>query len=221
VNTGEPRRHSTEQRREEIIDAAVSLFCEKGYEGTTIRDIARAVGVTEGLLYHYFAGKAELVEACWRERSWHPRALALLERAGNRPIPGVIADLVRDQLRTLYENGPSVRMHAAEMLRDGELAAMSQNYIHETRTVLAEYLRRRQTEGHVRPDVDPEVVAHVIISTNITFFVVHGRLPGDEWERLATHLANEFTRLLARSLTCPDVSEASQQACTDISDEEI
>ncbi|MBM3493945.1 MAG: TetR/AcrR family transcriptional regulator, partial [Armatimonadetes bacterium] len=132
-DTSEPRRLPPEQRREEILSAAVQLFCEKGYEGTTIKDIARAIGVTEGLLYHYFSGKADLIAECWRRRSWHTRACAIVEQAGDRPFGEVVSDLVRDHLDSLYSNGPAFRMHAAEMLRDGELASFSQQYIHETR----------------------------------------------------------------------------------------
>ena len=65
-----PRRQQAEERREQILDAAIRIFCEKGFAGTTIRDIAREVGVTEGLLYHYFESKDQLEQACWRERTW-------------------------------------------------------------------------------------------------------------------------------------------------------
>lgn len=199
-DTSEPRRLPPEQRREEILSAAVQLFCEKGYEGTTIKDIARAIGVTEGLLYHYFSGKADLIAECWRRRSWHTRACAIVEQAGDRPFGEVVSDLVRDHLDSLYSNGPAFRMHAAEMLRDGELASFSQQYIHETRKLIASYLRGLQARARIRPDADPEVVADLIIGSSTFQFVVHGRLPRDEWDALVSHAAEEFSRLLVRSL---------------------
>ncbi len=200
ADTSENRRLIPEQRREEIISAAVRLFCEKGYEGTTIRDIARAVGVTEGLLYHYFPSKAELVAECWRRRSWHSRAVAIVGSAGDRPVPEVLLELIRDHLASLYDNGPAFRMHAAEMLRDGELASMSQHYIHETHNAIAEYVRRNQRLGRITADADPDVVAHVILGTNSTFFVLHGTLPRDRWQAGSAALAQKLTRLLIRSL---------------------
>ena len=198
--TSESRKLIPEQRREEIVSAAVKLFCEKGYEGTTIRDIARAVGVTEGLLYHYFPSKAELIAECWRRCSWHSRAVAIVNQAGDRPVAEVLHELIRDHLASLYANGPSFRMHAAEMLRDGELASMSQHYIHETHTAVADFLRRHQQAGSISADVDPDVVAHVIIGTNSTFFVLHGMLPKDRWQVGSAELAAKLTRLLIRSL---------------------
>ncbi|MGG5818800.1 TetR/AcrR family transcriptional regulator [Falsiroseomonas sp. HW251] len=57
-----PRRLDPQARREQIIAAAVGYFAEVGFGGTT-RDLARRIGITQALLYRYFASKAELVEA--------------------------------------------------------------------------------------------------------------------------------------------------------------
>ena len=56
----EEDRLSTRQR---ILDAASDLFIEKGYEGTSLREIAERVGVTKAALYYHFASKAEMVAA--------------------------------------------------------------------------------------------------------------------------------------------------------------
>jgi len=49
--------------RSQIQDAAAELFAERGYEGVSMRDIAKAVGVTQANLYYHFQGKADLIEA--------------------------------------------------------------------------------------------------------------------------------------------------------------
>ncbi len=54
-------------RREQILDAANSLFAERGYDAVTIEDVAKAAGVARGLVHHYFGGRKEVY-------------LALLER---------------------------------------------------------------------------------------------------------------------------------------------
>lgn len=56
------RRLGPEERREQILRAAVAWFAEVGFAGTT-RDLARRAGVTQALLYKYFASKADLTEA--------------------------------------------------------------------------------------------------------------------------------------------------------------
>ncbi len=52
-----------ENRREQMLDAAASLFEQRGYQATTIRQIAEAVGCTEAALYYHFkGGKRELLQ---------------------------------------------------------------------------------------------------------------------------------------------------------------
>ena len=48
------------QRRDQILDAANALFAERGYEEVSVEDIARAAGVTRGLVHHYFGGRTEV-----------------------------------------------------------------------------------------------------------------------------------------------------------------
>ena len=51
-----------EERRQEILDTAMRLFYEKGYEKTSITDIANAIGVAQGLCYRYFPSKEALFD---------------------------------------------------------------------------------------------------------------------------------------------------------------
>lgn len=51
-----------EVRKQEIIDAAMRVFAEKGYEAASMKDIAGAADVVAGLCYHYFHSKQELYE---------------------------------------------------------------------------------------------------------------------------------------------------------------
>ena len=52
-----------EERKQEIMDAAMQAFTEKGYEQTTMRDIAAVIGVVPGLCYRYFNSKQELFDS--------------------------------------------------------------------------------------------------------------------------------------------------------------
>jgi AcrR family transcriptional regulator len=60
---GRPLRADGRQTRQAILDAALDLFAENGYFGTSLREIARAVGVRESAFYHYFPGKEALFHA--------------------------------------------------------------------------------------------------------------------------------------------------------------
>ena len=76
-------RHRFADTRDRIEHAAVRLFVEKGVAETSIRDIARAVGLSEGALYRHFEGKDELV---WKafERHYVAFATTLQELAEQR-----------------------------------------------------------------------------------------------------------------------------------------
>jgi AcrR family transcriptional regulator len=59
-----PRQNS---RRALVLDAAAALFAERGYHGTSIRDIASAAGMTPAAIYSHFASKAGLLTAVYEE----------------------------------------------------------------------------------------------------------------------------------------------------------
>ncbi|MCI6708161.1 MAG: TetR/AcrR family transcriptional regulator, partial [Eisenbergiella massiliensis] len=52
-----------EERKQEILDTAMRLFYEKGYEKTSIADIAKEIGVAQGLCYRYFPSKEALFDS--------------------------------------------------------------------------------------------------------------------------------------------------------------
>jgi AcrR family transcriptional regulator len=60
---GRPVNANGRQTREAVLEAALELFSDRGYFGTSLRDIATAVGVRESALYNYFPSKAHLFDA--------------------------------------------------------------------------------------------------------------------------------------------------------------
>ena len=76
---GRPRDHDSTETRERILRAAMQLFAQRGYEGTTNRQIAAACGLTGAAIYHYFTSKAELYAAVYE--AVFDRVFAELEHA--------------------------------------------------------------------------------------------------------------------------------------------
>jgi AcrR family transcriptional regulator len=60
---GRPRSDSPGASRDEIVSAAAAEFAERGYDGTSLRAVARRAGVDAALVHHYFDGKADLLAA--------------------------------------------------------------------------------------------------------------------------------------------------------------
>lgn len=84
-----PQRADSEQTRRRILDTALALFRERGFDETTMRDIARQAGLSLGAAYYYFSGKEALVAAYYdyvqhehlaRARAAYATADALADR---------------------------------------------------------------------------------------------------------------------------------------------
>jgi AcrR family transcriptional regulator len=67
-----PRRLTAEARREAIVEAVRDVFAEKGFDGTTTRELAKAAGVSEALLYKHFPSKESLYAAMLEDCSKGP-----------------------------------------------------------------------------------------------------------------------------------------------------
>src|SRR5207247_976766 len=88
-----PQHADGQRTRHAIIEAALQLFAEKGYFGTTLRDIAGAVGVRESALYNYFPSKEALFEALlFADQQSKVERLSLVT---DQPVTDVRATLVR------------------------------------------------------------------------------------------------------------------------------
>jgi AcrR family transcriptional regulator len=63
------KRLDVDERRRQLLDAGARLFSERAYEEISMRDIARAAGVSKPLLYHYFSSKTDLFKAAIAEHA--------------------------------------------------------------------------------------------------------------------------------------------------------
>lgn len=75
-----------ERTRSALVEAAVASFREKGYDGTTIRDLAAEVGTSVGSAHYHFASKADLVQELYLRVQLEHRAAASAAMAGRRSI---------------------------------------------------------------------------------------------------------------------------------------
>jgi AcrR family transcriptional regulator len=106
-----------EQTRATIIEAALSLFRESGYEATTMRAIARRAGVSTGNAYYYFGSKEELIQEFYArntaEHAAASRAVLDTERAFPARLRGTLRSLI-DVMNPYHEFAAKYFKHAAE-----------------------------------------------------------------------------------------------------------
>src|SRR5207245_17218 len=81
-----PRNHrsSGPERQASIIAAAASLFAQKGFNGTTTREIAKTAGISEALLFKYFPTKRALYAAIIAAKSQLSQLMASIEEAADK-----------------------------------------------------------------------------------------------------------------------------------------
>lgn len=174
-----------DERPQELLDAALAVFAERGYRNARIDDVAEAAGVTKGAVYHHFANKEQL-----------------LSRAIEHYLATAFGDL--DALLR-GESGPaSVRIRmllrrgfgSADPKRRRVLALLLQDLRHDVPRayrqwlaggpmkgwqLLAELIEEGKTNGEFRPDVDAESAARVTIAglmAQLVWQQLAGEVPG-------------------------------------------
>lgn len=107
-----------ENRREALLDAAAAMFAAKGYDGTSIRDIAGAVGMLPGSLYYHFKSKEDLLLAVYRKGVARFEE-AIAEALGQTPAEPwqAIEAACAAHLSTLLDGGDYARIVSPEFMR--------------------------------------------------------------------------------------------------------
>ena len=175
------RISAVEDKRRQLLDAAVRVFARKGFYASRVGDIAEEAGVAHGLLYHYFRSKDQVLEAVFHE-NWS-LLIARIESVEETDEPS--ADQLRHiaaiVLRTWLHLPDVVRVVIQEFGRSPELAERIGELtlpIDAIQRVIVRGIER----GEFRKDVDPVFAATVVygsIDELLTGWVL-GRLPSDE-----------------------------------------
>ncbi|MFN8499599.1 MAG: TetR/AcrR family transcriptional regulator [Anaerolineae bacterium] len=181
------RQLQAQARREQIIEAAIALFAQQGFDGTSTRQIAASVGVTEGLIFHYFPTKADLVSAVLESRhGFIIKLREILADADRRPVGEVLPEVAATWLRTLRDETPIASVLFGAALTNEQVGAALQGVIREGIGRLAVYLRARIRAGELRADLPVETAAQMFIAPLMVFFLIHRSVSDDEWEQQAS-----------------------------------
>jgi AcrR family transcriptional regulator len=191
--------------RKRIVDAAVSVFGELGYERATIQDVVRASGLSVGAVYSHFRGKEELfVEACQCEMD-EQKAELRLRMAELSPLSDRLRSAVDSAVVSAMEdrNERSFRVHS--WTHAGESPELRQ-ILRDRHTEMVAFSRLVLQEALVRGELPAWIDADRIASAFVTLidgFVVRAIEAGD----LSTEDARrEAYSLLELLLAAPSVA---------------
>ncbi|WAC72124.1 TetR/AcrR family transcriptional regulator [Roseateles sp. SL47] len=169
------RQRRKEARPQELLDAALALFVEKGFAATRSEEVAARAGVSKGTLYLYYPSKEELFKAVIRESLGSKIAEG---REGLDKHQGPMADLLVWLMREwwmrlgLTPAGGIMKIMLAEARNFPDIAAFYvDEVIDPSCNMLAEVVRRGVASGEFRP-VDPDTAVHVLIGP-ILHMVLH------------------------------------------------
>jgi AcrR family transcriptional regulator len=158
------RERQAEERRNQLIDTALSLFAEKGFENTTIKDLSEAAGVAQGLIYHYYDSKEELLFAAVDKHGFLPEMRRILSASYGRPADEVLLEIANGFYALLEENRNLVRVFFRESQTNPEVGKRLAGMIGEGVGLLTRYLAARIAVGELRSH-DPEVAARSLLYT--------------------------------------------------------
>ena len=194
-------RRRPQARPEEIADAGLRLFAERGYLNVSVDDVARGAGVTKGAVYHHFAGKEALLVAAV---DLHFRRTFDRAGAGEGLAPGESA---RERMEALLwagwrfwhtpefqglfrlvlgEAGGAVPAVRARFLKEGPYRGWK---------VLGGLIAAGQRAGDFRNDVDPASAARLVASGLVLQVMLSGLTGGKRRVRRAD-FDREFGQVL-------------------------
>jgi AcrR family transcriptional regulator len=189
-------------RREQIIEAAITLFAQQGFDGTSTRQIASSIGITEGLIFHYFPTKADLLNAVLETRHGFIGELRqFLDHAEQRPVSEVLPEIAVRWLQLLRNEAAITSVLFGAAQTNSQVYEALQGIIQEGIERLAIYLRSRIQIGELRADLPVETSASLFFASLMIFFLTHRTLSDSAWERQASAFSRELYQVWLHGAT--------------------
>jgi AcrR family transcriptional regulator len=179
-------RMKADERRAQILQTAVDLFGKKGFSGTTTKEIAKAAGVSEAIIFRHFASKDDL----WLAIIDAKACVDPLHRfpwEGNEKLQQAIRE--KDDFGVFYQLGlqamnkhqadePFMRLLFYSALEGHELAErFFGEFVEHIYEFISTYIRTRQKDGAMK-DFNPRVIVRAFLG-----MLIHHSLNNILWDR--------------------------------------
>jgi AcrR family transcriptional regulator len=187
-----------QDRYDAILDAAKGAFADKGFEGTSIADIARIAQISDGLVYRYFRNKRELLYEVLRK--FYERILLDLETQvfKHEAFSTRLEALIRRHLEVFVSDTDLCRLFISEVRTASDYEGSSIQELNRLYTsVLIRIVKDAVKTGEVRPDVNPKLLRDVIFGAieHLAWRHVNGR-----GQLRVTQTARDLTGMLTTGI---------------------
>ncbi|MEV0200353.1 TetR/AcrR family transcriptional regulator [Nonomuraea sp. NPDC050691] len=157
----QPRHGRRGHDPESVLAIAVDVFNERGYDGTSMEDLARALGVTKSAIYHHVAGKEQLLARALDRALDGLSELVADERAATGPAIERLEWVVRRSVGILVDRLPYVTL----LLRVRGNSATERRALERRRAFdafVSHQVKEAAAEGAIRADLDPALVTRLL-----------------------------------------------------------
>lgn len=167
--------------RDRVLEIAVQLFNEQGYDATSVADLAERLGLTKSALYHHFASKEQVLAVALDQALGSLEAVLDDPRAQEGSALDRLRSVIRGATDVLVAQLPSVTL----LLRVRGNSPVEQSALERRRLFdqrVTRLVAEAQREGDVRADVDAAVVARLIfgmINSVVEWYRPGGPVDGD------------------------------------------
>jgi TetR/AcrR family transcriptional regulator len=197
---------------ERILATAEKLFAEYGFDAVSMHSIAEQAGVSKANVFHHFTSKNELYiavlrHAC-RDASEHLDDLG----SDDTPLAERLGKFAHAHLESLLEHSQVTRLSLRELLNDDsrQNQELAEKVYGEKFARFVAILRAGQEAGELRDDIDPAMVATVLIGANVFFFEARDvlrHLPEVKFSELPDRYSAMLADLLLQGIRPPSNSE--------------
>jgi TetR/AcrR family transcriptional regulator len=158
-----------------ILAAAEQLFAEQGFAAVSMSAIALKANVSKANIFHHFTSKNSLYLAVLRSVSKESLAKRDLRIHQNDTFVDRLSHFANDHLQTILEHSNMARLVLRDLLQYGPERGkeLAEQVIGPNFTRLVEIIREGQAQAQLRNDLDPAMVAMVLIAANVYFFEMH------------------------------------------------
>jgi AcrR family transcriptional regulator len=155
--TNEQNQALREESRSKIITAALRLFGAHGYEGASVRMIAEAAGVAQGLMYSHFAGKEDLLRAIFQQSIQDVYESFAAAEAGDH-AQGPVERIIRAAFAAVQAKLDFWRISYGVRMQHAVIAALGEDLTDWTRAIRATLERALQEAGAAQPVIQAAIL---------------------------------------------------------------